>query len=139
MKLMLTAVAAIALSLGGVAAAQTAPGDPGAGDKLGIQQLNNSGQIGSVTLSNRGATTFLTVTLDGVPGGRVEAAAIHRGKDCESVDPKAVYRLSDLKDGRGSSRVNAPIDRLTSGNYSVLVYSGTQPSARAVACGHLYR
>ncbi|GAC1425125.1 MAG: hypothetical protein NVSMB64_32280 [Candidatus Velthaea sp.] len=142
MKRMLTtigAIGAIALGLGGVATAQTAPGDPGSGEKLGIQQLNNSGQIGSVTLLSRGATTLVNVVLDGAPGGRTEAVTIHRGSDCETVDPKAAYRLNDLKGGRGTSRVNAPIDRLMSGNYSVLVYSGTQSSAHAVACGHLYR
>jgi len=136
MKRML-AVVAIALSLGGTAVAQTAPGDPGSGTKLGVQQLNNSGQIGSVTLFNRGASTLVAVSIDGV-GGRVEAVTIHRGADCDTVDPKAVYRLSDIKGGRSTSRVNATQDRLLSGNYSLIVYSGTQSSAHAVACGHLY-
>lgn len=139
MKRILTAIVAIALSLGGAASAQTDPGDPGAGEKLGIEQLNASGQIGSVTLFGRGAKTFVNIVVDGAPGGRAEAVTIHRGRDCESVDPKAVYRLGDLKNGRGNSTVNAPIDKLMSGNYSVLIYGGTTASARAVACGHLYR
>ncbi|MFN2459995.1 MAG: hypothetical protein ABR591_04845 [Candidatus Velthaea sp.] len=140
MKRIFAAVFAFALvsALGAYASAQS-PDDTGAGDRLGMQQLNNSGQIGAVTLFNHGATTNLVVALDSVPPGRVEAVTIHRGRDCDSVDPKALMRLTDLKNGRSRSTVKMSQDKLLSGNYSVLVYSGTQSNAHAVACGHLYR
>jgi len=138
MKRMLPAVLAIALTLGGVASAQIDPTDTGAGDKVGMQELNNSGQIGSVTLFGHGATTSVVIAIDGVPGGKVQAATIHRGKDCDTVDPKAVVRLTDLKGGRGRTIVKMPESRLMSDNYSVLVYANTNPNAHAVSCGHLY-
>ena len=135
---MLPAVLAIALSLGGIASAQIDPTDSGAGDKVGMQQLNNSGQIGSITLFSHGATTSVVIALDGVPGGKVQAAAIHRGKDCDTVDPKFTVRLTDLKGGHGRTIVKMPESRLMSDNYSVLVYANTNPNAHAVSCGHLY-
>lgn len=140
MKRNFPALAAVALVLAcGAPGAAQSPDDTGAGDRLGMQQLNNSGQIGAVTLFNHGATTNLVVALDSVPAGRVEAVTLHRGKDCDSVDPKALMRLTDLKNGRSRSTVKMSEDRLLSGNYSLIVYSGTQANAHAVACGHLYR
>lgn len=138
MKRMLPAVLAIALSLGGIASAQIDPTDSGAGDKVGMQQLNNSGLIGSVTLFSHGATTSVVIAIDGVSGGKVQAATIHRGKDCDMVDPKAIVRLTDLKGGRGRTIVKMPESRLMSDNYSVLVYENTNPNAHAISCGHLY-
>jgi len=137
MKRLLAAVATIALSLGGSASAQTAPDDSGAGFKLGVQQLNNSGQIGSLTLFRRGQKTLITIHVDGAPG-KPEAVTIHRGTDCDNVSANATYRLNDLSHGRGSTLVDAPFAKLISGNYSLLVYGGTAANSRAVACGHLY-
>lgn len=140
MKRLLGTLFAVALSTA-VAGAQSYPGDLGLGTKLGIMQLNNSGQIGSVTLFNRagGNKTAVVVQIDGAPNGRVEAVTIHRGSDCDNVNSTAAYRLSDLKSGRSRTIVDATGDRLLSGNYSLLVFSGNTANAHAVACGHLYR
>jgi hypothetical protein len=133
MKRLLAAVVTIALTLGGSASAQ----DSGSGFKLGIQQLNNSGQIGSVTLFRRGAKTLVSIVVDGAPG-KPEAVTIHRGSDCESVSAGAIWRLNDIANGRGATLIDAPQSKLLSGNYSVLVYGGTTPNSHAVACGHLF-
>lgn len=139
MKRLLPATLAFALTLGGVASAQIDPDDAATGTKLGVQQLNNSGQIGSVTLYRRGSKTLVRVAVEGAPAGRVQAVAIHRGRDCETMAPSPAYVLGPLKNGRGSALVNAHEDTLLSGNYSVMIYGGTQASARSVACGHLYQ
>jgi len=133
MKRLLAAIFAIALTLGGVASAQ----DSGSGFKLGIQELNNSGQIGSVTLFRRGAKTLVSIVVDGAPG-KPEAVTIHRGADCDTVSASAVWRLNDITHGRGATLVDATPSKLLSGNYSVLVYAGTTPNSHAVACGHLF-
>jgi Cu/Zn superoxide dismutase len=137
MKRLLAAAFAAALTLGGSASAQIAPNDSGAGFQLGVQQLNNSGQIGSVTLFRRGQKTLVSVTLHGA-AGKPEAVTIHRGSDCEQVSATAAYRLNDLVDGRGATLVEAPQEKLLSGNYSLLVYGGTSANSHAVACGHLF-
>jgi Cu/Zn superoxide dismutase len=137
MKRLPAAILTIALCLGGSASAQISPNDTGSGFKLGIQELNNSGQIGSVTLYRRGTKTLVAVAVDGAPG-RPEAVTIHRGADCENVSAGATWRLNDLTRGHGSTLLDAPPAKLLSGNYSLLVYGGTSPNSHAVACGHLF-
>jgi hypothetical protein len=130
--LVLTAVPALA---------QVAPEGPTAivaGVQRGIEELNHSGQVGYVTLFNRGSRVSIVTLVDGTKG-RSEAVTIHRGRDCAIVQPIAVARLGDLTAGRSTSSVEIPMDRLLSGNYSLLVFSSVTPGARAVACAHLYR
>lgn len=138
MKRLLPATVALALCLGGTASAQMNPNDAGRDTKLGVQQLNNSGQIGTVTLARRGTKTLVRVALEGAPPGRIEAAAIHRGADCERVSAAPIYVVGPIKNGRGAALVSASKERLLSGNYSIMVYGGIQASSRSVACGHLY-
>jgi hypothetical protein len=121
------------------ASAQSYPGDPGAGVERGIEQVNNSGQVGTVTLFNAGPNTRAVVILHGTSPGRVQSVRVYRGPSCDDLGTSGpVYFLSDMKNGRSSSIVKAPEDKLLSGNYNVVVFSSNQRGARAVACGHLY-
>lgn len=140
MKRTLGFLFAVALTAG-PALAQVAPNGPTSvvgGVQRGIEQLNQSGQVGYVTLFGRGGGVSVVTLVDGTKG-RPEALTIHRGKDCGTVEPVAIARLTDLSAGRSTSTVDIPMDRLLSGNYSLLVFSNTTPGARAVACAHLYR
>jgi hypothetical protein len=120
------------------AAAQTPPNDSGSGVQRGIMQLNQSGQTGYITLYGRsGDRTMIVTKMEGVPAGRVQALTIHRGRDCETVDPKAVARGADLKDGKSSGMVPLSQQRLLSGNYDVIIFSNTTASAKPVGCVHL--
>jgi hypothetical protein len=121
-----------------VASAQSYPGDPGAGVERGIQELNNSGQVGAVTLSHRDPNTRVVVVLHGVPDGRVESVRVYRGPSCDDLVTTPTYFLTDLKNGLSASLVKAPEPKLLSGNYNVVFFSSTLPGARATACGHLY-
>ena len=93
-----------------------------------------------MTLFNAGNKTRVVLNMKGVPAGRVEATHIHRGKDCDSFDPKPVYPLSNVVRGRSTTVVNAPESKLLSGNYVIVVHAGTMGKAMAhyVACGQLY-
>ena len=143
MKRTLAALAAALLATAAAASAQSYPDDAGAGVKLGIEQLNTSGQVGEVTLFQGGPATRAAVRVDGA-NGKPEAVRIYRGQSCDSTDGMAggrpAYVLSNLS-GRGVSRtvVQASQDKLLSGNYNVVVFSSTAPGARPVACGHLFR
>jgi hypothetical protein len=122
-----------------VASAQTTPGDPGIGTQLGIEQVNNSGQVGTVTLLNRGAGTLVLVHLEGTPPGRAQSVRIYRGHSCEDFVPGGpAYFLNDLKNGESQSRVKLPEAKLLSGNYNVVVFSANTAGVPATACGHLY-
>ncbi|HEX3550485.1 MAG TPA: hypothetical protein VHT53_08920 [Candidatus Elarobacter sp.] len=122
-----------------IALAQSYPGDPGVGVQRGMEQLNNSGQVGTATLYNAGAGTRVVVELHGTAPGRTQSVRIYRGPSCDDVGTSGpAYFLSDMRNGRSSSVVKAPESTLLSGNYNVVVFSSAQAGARATACGHLY-
>ena len=113
------------------------PGDTGAGIRRGMQQQNNSGEVGEVTLYGQGANARVVLRIDGEPGGRMQPAHIHRGQTCDNIDPKPAYPLHPVVNGRSTTIVNIPIDRLLSGNYAVNVHSSPTNMTRYVSCGHI--
>lgn len=133
------AALALALLTTTVASAQSSPDDPGLGTERGIEQVNNSGQVGTVTLFHRGAATSVVVDLKGTDPSRVQSVRIYRGKSCEEFDPgPPVYFLHDMRNGRSVSSVKVAEEKLLSGNYNVVVFSSNTKGAGATACGHLY-
>jgi hypothetical protein len=139
MKRLVAALAAALLTTA-VASAQSYPGDPGLGTERGIESVNNSGQVGTVTLFNGGATTRAVVELHGTIPGRVQSVRLYRGPSCEDLGTAGpAYYLNDMKNGVARSVVKAPEDKLLSGNYNVVVFSSNAAGARATACGHLYQ
>jgi hypothetical protein len=121
-----------------VASAQSYPGDPGRGIERGVQQLNNSGQVGTVTLFGHGQSTAVVVRLHGMPPGRTQRTGIYRTRDCASIPPAPAYKLGDVRDGLSRSVVNVSEDRLLSGNYSLVLFASTKAGAPPTACGWLY-
>ncbi|GAC1576645.1 MAG: hypothetical protein NVS3B7_09640 [Candidatus Elarobacter sp.] len=139
MKRTLAAVAAALLTTT-AAYAQTTPGDTGAGTERGIEQVNNSGQVGTVTLFNRGSGTRAVVVLHGTVQGRVQSVRLYRGPSCDDLSGKPQYFLDDMRNGVSTtSAVKASADKLLSGNYNIVVFSSKAAGASATACGHLYQ
>ena len=127
------------------ALAQLSPSDEGAGTKLGMRELNNSGQAGEMTLFARGPHETLVVLKLASAEGRTEAAHIHRGhtesgqeNSCDNLDPKPTYVLHPVVNGRSSTLVKASEDKLLSGNYVINVHSQSN-LAHYVSCGELYK
>ncbi len=135
----IAAALALALLTTTVASAQSYPGDPGVGTERGIEQVNNSGQVGTLTLFRHSATTSVVVDIKGTEPGRVQSVRIYRGPSCDDLGTAGpAYFLNDLRDGRSVSSVKAPEEKLLSGNYNLVVFSANKAAARATACGHLY-
>lgn len=132
------AAAFATLALSNVALAQIDPDDSGTGTKLGLAQQNNSGQPGTVTLFTRGASTLVVINLTGEAKGHTEPAHIHRGRDCDSLDPKPAFGLAPVVNGVSRTLVKAPESRLLSGNYVVNVHASGQNIKHYVSCGELY-
>jgi hypothetical protein len=139
MKRFVAALAAALLTTA-AASAQSYPGDPGVGTERGIEEVNNSGQVGTVTLFNAGTNTRVIVVLHGTIPGRAQSVRLYRGPSCDDVGTSGPsYYLTDMKDGTSRSVVKAPEDKLLSGNYNVVVFSSNAVGSRATACGHLYQ
>jgi Cu/Zn superoxide dismutase len=146
-----TAIVAAFLATALPVLAQMAPGDTGEGVQRGVQQKDQSGQVGTVTLFGGGSSTRVVLDMHGIPAGRVESAHIHRGKGCDpgQIDPKPVYPLGNVVSGHSSSTVNVSEDKLLSGNYVVIVHAGNMDTMKGMAmskaaekymsCGYLYR
>jgi hypothetical protein len=133
------AALALALLTTAGASAQSYPDDQGLGTERGIEQVNNSGQVGTVTLFRRGAATRVVVDLKGTEPGRAQSVRLYRGKSCEEFDPgPPVYFLTDMRNGASNSTVKAAEEKLMSGNYNLVVFSSNAKGAPATACGHLY-
>jgi hypothetical protein len=131
------AALAFVLLAAAAAGAQSYPGDPGAGTQRGIEQVNNSGQVGTVTLLRRDPNTLIALDLHGTDG-RPQSVRIYRGPACDDLSPRPTFFLADAKNGISHSSVSFGADKLLSGNYNVVVFSGNRAGARATACGHLY-
>jgi hypothetical protein len=116
-----------------------------AGEKVrGIQEMNNSGQVGTISLISKGAnSTDLIVRLRTVPPNKREPAALYRapGDACANPPEKPALALNPVVSGTadtGAGTTIVPIsrDRLLSGNYFVIVM-GEESAKHYVACGHL--
>jgi hypothetical protein len=141
MKMIFGLAAAALLLTSAPAIAQAPPGGVplGAGLQRGVEELNNSGQTGFVTLFRAGNSTRIVTALQGTMPGRVQTVAIQRGHTCDGFQPAIVARSTDMTNGTSRGVINMSQDRLLSGNYLVIVYSNNTPGARPVACGQLYR
>ena len=122
-----------------LAGAQIAPDDSGAGTQLGLQQINNSGQTGTVTLFRRGDDTLVGIQLVSEPVGRLEPVHLQRGKSCDDIDSRPAFGLAPVANGSSRTLVRYPEDKLLSGNYDVVVHASDNQLAHYVSCGHLYR
>ena len=138
MKPRLVALALLSALTPVAAAAQPFPDDAGAGIKRGIAELNNSGQVGTVTLFGHGGGTAIVISVNGVAPRRVESVRLYRGMDCDALQPPARYILADLKNGVSRTVVSLSGARLLSGNYNVVIFSSTRRGAPPAACGHLF-
>jgi hypothetical protein len=141
-RLILTGVA---IAFATPALAQLPPGDEGTGTKLGMRQLNNSGQAGEMTLFAHGPNETLVVLKVASAEGKTEAAHIHRGhtapdqeNSCDNLDPKPTYILHPVVNGNSKTLVKASEEKLLSGNYVINVHSQSNV-AHYVSCGELYK
>ncbi len=133
--------AALLAALGSASAfAQIAPDDSGRGTKLGMAQMSNSGEVGTVTLfPHRTDATLVVVRLASAPPGRAQPAHIHRGHSCDTADPTPAYLLAPVVNGVSRTIVEAPEAKLLSGNYVIDVHDSSGRLGRYVSCGELYR
>ena len=132
------AVVAFVLAACAAARAQSSPGDPGAGTERGVQQVNNSGQVGTVTIYRGAATTRVALDLKGTDG-RAQSVRLYRGPSCDDLAARPTYVLADAKNGTSRSILAATTVTLLSGNYNIVVFSNNHAGARTTACGHLYQ
>ena len=133
MRTYLTLAAALAFAATSLAPVFAAPPE-----KLGLMGLNNSGEVGVVTLTARGNKTEVSLSVQGAPKGVAQPAHIHKGS-CDNLNPMPAFPLNSVVNGRSNTLVNEPLSKLMSGNYAVNVHASAKNLKRYVACGELVR
>ena len=90
--------------------------------KLGTQ--NGSGESGTATLTAEGDQTKVVISLESMsanPVSQPQPAHIHTGS-CANLDPTPKYGLTDVKDGKSTTTVNAKLDDLRNGAFAINVH-----------------
>ncbi len=102
--------------------------------KLGT--LNNSGESGTATLTAAGAQTKVVLNITGQPAGADQPTHIHEG-NCATLNPAPKYPLTDVKDGKSETTVNASLSDLLNGGYAINVHKSASDLPTYVVCGDI--
>jgi hypothetical protein len=98
-----------------------------------MNALNGSGESGTTTLRAAGNKTIVTIKLSG--GSGVEQPAHFHSGNCEKYEPRPLYPLEDVVDGKSATTLDIPIDKLVGGDLIVNVHKSYADIATQAACG----
>ena len=104
-------------------------------------EQNDSGLSGTATLTAEGDKTKVVIDLqNSSPTAAVQPqpAHIHRGS-CANLDASPAYGLTDVRDGKSSSTVDARLVEFMDGGFAVNVHKSATEISRYVACGDFGR
>jgi hypothetical protein len=100
-----------------------------------LSEQNGSGESGTATLTKEGDKTKVVLELQGSPAmAEPQPAHIHTGS-CAMLDPTPKYALADVKDGKSTTTVDAKLDDLRNGAFSINVHQSAADIQTYVACG----
>ena len=105
--------------------------------KLGPQ--NGSGESGTATLTAEGDQTKVVISLESMsanPVSQPQPAHIHTGS-CAELDPTPKYGLSDVRNGKSTTTVNAKLDDLRNDAFAINVHKSAAQINTYVACGNV--
>jgi hypothetical protein len=95
--------------------------------------LNGSGESGTATLHAQGSKTVVVIKLSNGTG--IEQPAHFHVGTCDKYQPRPLYPLEDVVDGKSTTTLNVPIDKLTAGDLIVNVHKSYADIATQAACG----
>lgn len=113
-------------------------GSVAAADSVTIQlkAQNNSGQVGSATLTDLGnGQTKVTVDTTN-PTAAAQPIHIHEGT-CANLNPAVKYALTTTTNGKSESTVGAALATILASPYSVNIHKSAQEAAVYVSCGEI--
>jgi len=98
-----------------------------------LNALNGSGESGTATLRGQGNKT--TITLKLVNGSGIEQPAHFHVGTCDKYQPRPLYPLDDVVDGKSTTTLDIPIDKLAGGDLIINVHKSYADIATQAACG----
>ena len=112
--------------------------DPPASASVTIQmnQLNNSGQNGTATLTQIGDKVSVSVHVNGEPSAASEPAHVHFGR-CPVIKAIPAYNVGPVVGGRATSVVDLTWKEINSGKYVLNVHESAAQLGNYVSCGNI--
>jgi hypothetical protein len=98
-----------------------------------LDALNGSGESGTATLKPVGNKTVVTIKLSG--GSDVEQPAHFHTGTCAKYEPRPLYPLEDVVNGKSTTTLDVPIAKLTGGDLIINVHKSYADIATQAACG----
>jgi hypothetical protein len=95
--------------------------------------LNGSGESGTATLHAHGQKTVVTISLSG--GSDIEQPAHFHAGTCDHYQPRPLYPLNDVVNGKSTTTVDVPISKLIGGDLIINVHKSYADIATQAACG----
>jgi len=97
---------------------------------------NGSSESGTVTLTEEGTKTKVTVAVKGEPAGVAQPLHVHKGT-CAQLDPKPAYGLAALTDGKSETTIDVSLAALQAGGFAVNGHKSAQEVSTYVFCGNI--
>jgi hypothetical protein len=123
-----------AFSLGGARAA-----DDSKTVTVQLNAQNNSGESGTATITYVSDADFMVsvnLTGGGAAMSEPQPAHIHKGS-CANLDPKPLYPLTNVVNGKSDTTVMAKLSDIASGGYAINVHKSAAEASVYVACGDI--
>ncbi len=131
-KLLSLALVVVLLALfASVASAQSGP--------ITVQMAaqNNSGQNGTATLTAMGDQTQVVINLPPGPAGADTEQPVHIHEGACPNPGKVVYPLTNLKQGKSTTMVNAKLADIANGKYAVNAHKSAAEASVYTSCGNI--
>ncbi|HEY9179705.1 MAG TPA: hypothetical protein VIO32_03235 [Candidatus Baltobacteraceae bacterium] len=100
---------------------------------VSLGALNGSGENGAATLRADGGKTIVTIKLSG--GSDIEQPAHFHIGSCDRYQPRPLYPLNDVVNGKSTTTLQIPIAKLTGGDLIINVHKSYADIATQAACG----
>ncbi|HVL22570.1 MAG TPA: hypothetical protein VM450_00710, partial [Thermomicrobiales bacterium] len=103
--------------------------------ELALQELNDSGISGTVTLYDAGARTIVEVNARDT--GQNHPSHIHAGR-CDDLTPEPAYTLANVHaDGKATSVIDVSLDDLLAGEYAFDMHLAPNELGTLIACANI--
>jgi hypothetical protein len=98
-----------------------------------LDALNGSGETGTATLKALGNKTLVTLKL--ANGTSLPQPAHFHTGNCVKYGPRPLYPLRDVINGKSTTTIDQPIDKLITGDLIINVHKSYTNIATQAACG----
>lgn len=98
---------------------------------------NNSGQNGTATLTAMGDQTQVVINLPTGPAGAAVEQPVHIHTGACPTPGAVVFPLSNLKEGKSTTMVNAKLSDIANGKHAINAHKSAAEASVYTSCGNV--